>query len=84
MGGKLGTCDDDLLHLACAFVNPKRPDLAVKLLDLDAAQHTGAAENLDRLVDDALRRFGRDELCERCLLGDALGCRQPSRRARLA
>ena len=35
--------------------------------------HTNAAVNLDGAIDDALRRFGREQLCHRRLTRDSIG-----------
>src|SRR4029079_12715477 len=50
--------DDELLHLARAFVDAQRPDFAVEPLDRLAALHAAAAPQLHRGVDDLLRAFG--------------------------
>ena len=65
--------DHDLLHLGRAFVDAQRPDLAIKLLDLDALLDAEAAVQLHGAIDDALRRLGRDHFRHRGLAGDARG-----------
>ncbi len=52
--------DHDLLHLGGAFVDAQRPDLAIKLLDLDALGDAEPAMELHGAVDDALRGLGGD------------------------
>src|SRR5262249_19644658 len=50
--------DDELLDLRRALVDAERPDLAVEPLHLAPQAHAGAAVELDRAVDDPLRRLG--------------------------
>jgi hypothetical protein len=70
--------DDELLHLARAFVDAQRPDLAVEPLDRLAALHAAAAPHLHRRVDHLLRAFGGGELGHRRLARDAgAGVAQP-------
>ena len=54
--------DDLPLHLARAFVDAQRADLAVELLDLGAAGDAEPAVHLHRLVDHLLRALGGVEL----------------------
>src|SRR5262249_15168093 len=52
------SCDHDLLHLRRALVDAQRPDLPVKLLDLDALGDAEPAMELYGAVDHMLRRLG--------------------------
>ena len=54
--------DDEFLDLACAFVDPQRPDLAIELLGNVAVGDAEPAENLYGRVDHFLRLLGREQL----------------------
>src|SRR5689334_16003078 len=54
--------DDEFLNLGGSLVNPERAHVTVKALDGIARNDAHAAVNLQRLVDDALRRLGGEEL----------------------
>src|SRR6478672_1173658 len=74
----VGFCDDlardhELLDLARPLVDAQRTDLAVEALDRLAHHHPPPAEQLDRVVDYALGRLGREQLGHRGLASHALG-----------
>src|SRR5262249_61010368 len=56
-----------------AFVDAQRPDLAVKLFDLDALGDAETAVELHGAIDHALRRLGREHFRHRRLARDARG-----------
>src|SRR5215210_6110588 len=54
--------DHDLLNLRGSFIDPQGPNLAVEALDRRPAYDTASAEQLERPIDDLLRRFGGEQL----------------------
>src|SRR6476469_5249420 len=65
--------DDDLLNLAGAFVDPQRANLPVESLDGGPTDNAAGPEQLDRTVDDLLRRLGGDQLGHGRFTSDAGG-----------
>ena len=60
--GKKPRRDDEFLHLACAFIDPQRPDLAIELLGNVAVGDPEPTENLYGRVDHLLRLLGGEQL----------------------
>src|SRR3954471_1499620 len=66
--------DDRPLHLGGALVDPRRPHLTIEPLEQVAALESPRAVQLDRLVDDPLRRLGREQLGLGRTGGDVRAC----------
>ena len=65
--------DDEVLDLGRPFVDPQGAHRAVEPIDDARREHAAAAEDLHRVVHDALRRLGGEELRHRGLAGDPRG-----------
>src|SRR6476620_8192591 len=61
------TSDYQLLDFARSFVDSKRPDLAVKLLDRISRHYSSSSKQLNGRLDNALSGFGGVHLRHRCL-----------------
>src|SRR6267154_1456912 len=63
--------DHQFLNLGSAFIDAQRAHISVEAFDHGAAHETGAAVNLDSLIDDAPGRFSGKQFGLTSLAGRA-------------